>query len=200
MRCRSAVATATLATVVSAFAACGDELDRGASGAAAAAAAPASAAAAALAPPVMAGSLEITSVAVPEPVTGERTALYLVVRNPGDEADALRGLTSPAAGRAGLHRSEQEGGLSRMRAVDSIAVPAGGEARLAPGGFHGMLEALAAPLVAGDTLAVTLHFRGAGDVEVRALVVPYEDLDALYPPVTGAEGASGHADHGGEGR
>ena len=149
-------------------------------------------------PPVEAGSLAISSVAAPEPVTGERTALYLVVANRGETDDALEGIATAAAARATLHRTESRDGVSTMRPADAVPVPAGGEARLAPGGFHGMLEGLAAPLSAGDTVAVTLRFRDAGEVEVRARVVPYAELDALYPPAA-EPAAADHGSHGGGG-
>jgi copper(I)-binding protein len=57
-----------------------------------------------------------------------------------------------------------------MSPVDSIEVPAGGTAKLAPGGLHIMLFDLAAPLVEGDTLELTLEFEEAGDIEVAAPV------------------------------
>lgn len=149
-------------------------------------------------PAITSGPLEISRAVVPEPPAGDRAALYVTVRDRGDTGDALLGLASPAAARAGLHRTQTRGSMARMHAVDSVPVPAGGEARLAPGGFHGMLEGLASPLREGDTLPVRLRFRHAGDVEVRARVVSYDALDALYPP-SGAADASEHPIHGGTG-
>ncbi|MBW3535243.1 MAG: copper chaperone PCu(A)C [Gemmatimonadetes bacterium] len=177
---RSAMRTGAGVAAALALATCGGEAPA-ASEQVAGEADGASTAAGSATPAVSAGDLDVTSVVAPEPVTGDRTALYLVVRNRGGVSDALLALGAPPPVRAGLHRTLSEGGVSTMRAVDSVPVPAGGEARLAPGGFHGMLEGLAGSVQAGDTMALTLRFRRAGDVEVRALVVPYAALDALHP-------------------
>lgn len=147
-------------------------------------------------PPVEVGGLRVSRVVAPRPPAGERTALYLVVRDLAGAGDALVGLEADGVDDAGLHRTVEQDGRATMGPADSLPVPAGGEARLAPGGFHGMLEGLGRTLEAGDTLAVRLRFRGAGEVPVRALVVPYAALDALFPPP--GEPAA-HDGHGGEG-
>ena len=58
-----------------------------------------------------------------------------------------------------------------MSPVDRIEIPAGGQTKLEPGGFHIMLMNLAAPLENGSTIKVTLTFETAApqtvDVDVR---------------------------------
>lgn len=132
------------------------------------------------APSVRAGVLTIEDLVVAEPVTGERTVLYLTVRNPGDPGDALVGVEVEGVRGASLHRTEREGDVVRMRPVDEIAVPSRGEVRLRPGGDHGMLEGIAAEWSAGDTIMVRLRFRNAGVVEAPALVVPYAELPERF--------------------
>jgi hypothetical protein len=61
----------------------------------------------------------------------------------------------------------------RMRPVDAVEVPAGGEAVLEPGGLHVMLIGLKAPLEEGDSFALRLVFEDAGEVEV---VTTIEDI------------------------
>jgi hypothetical protein len=100
-------------------------------------------------------------------------AAYLTVRNGGDAADRLVGVASEVADRAELHSSVVQDGVMRMRPVDAVEVPAGGEAVLEPGGLHVMLIGLKAPLEEGDSFALTLVFEDAGEVEV---VTTIEDI------------------------
>jgi hypothetical protein len=118
------------------------------------------------------GDLVIESPWARESVT--RTgAAYLKVRNGGDAADRLVGVASEVADRAALHASVVQDGVMRMRPVDAVEVPAGGEAVLEPGGLHVMLIGLKAPLEEGDSFALRLVFEDAGEVEV---VTTIEDI------------------------
>jgi len=96
-------------------------------------------------------------------------AVYATIANRG-AADQLVGVSSEA-GTAMLHRSDQEGGVARMRMVSEVPIPAGGEVALAPGGTHIMLTGLAAPLAIGTDLPLTLRFAKAGPRTVRVAVV-----------------------------
>ena len=98
------------------------------------------------------------------------SAAYLVIRNATEEDDALVAVESDLADTIELHTVSMDGGIMRMRAVEDVPVPAGGEAVLAPGGFHVMLIGLHAPLVEGDTAALTLRFRSGRTLEVTAPV------------------------------
>jgi periplasmic copper chaperone A len=96
------------------------------------------------------------------------SAAYLVLHNASDEDDALVAVESTLADTVELHTVSMVGGIMRMRAVEDLAVPAGGEAVLAPGGFHIMLIGLHAPLVEGDTAELTLRFRSGRTLSVTA--------------------------------
>lgn len=82
------------------------------------------------------------------------------------EADRLIGFTSPACERPELHTHINDGGIMRMREVEGIDVPAGGEVRLEPGGLHMMLIGLTQQLVEGESISATLIFEEAGEVPV----------------------------------
>jgi copper(I)-binding protein len=111
-------------------------------------------------------------------------AVYLTVRNGGDQSDRLIRIASEVADRAELHASIVEDGVMRMRQVDAIEVPARGEAVLAPGGLHVMLIGLKAPLAQGGSIVLTLTFESARELEVTAMI-----KDIAY-------GGSGHGhDH-----
>ncbi|MBX9756541.1 MAG: copper chaperone PCu(A)C, partial [Pseudomonadaceae bacterium] len=51
-----------------------------------------------------------------------------------------------------------------------VGIPAGGEAKFAPGGNHLMLFGLQKPLVAGERFPLTLEFEKAGKVEVEVVI------------------------------
>jgi copper(I)-binding protein len=98
-------------------------------------------------------------------------AAYVTIRNRGAAADRLVGVRTDAAEDAALHTSTvTSAGVAEMRPVDSIEIPPGGEAKLAPRGTHIMLMGLKAPLVAGKSFPLTLEFARAGAVEVEARV------------------------------
>lgn len=62
------------------------------------------------------------------------------------------------------------GGGMTMRPVESIPLPAGGEAELKPGGLHVMLLELVDPLEEGSTIALTLELESGETIEVDAEV------------------------------
>ena len=101
---------------------------------------------------------------------GENSAIYLVLRNGGSEADALVGARAPVAEVAELHRSQMRDGVMRMEHVAELAVPAGETVTLEPGGYHIMLMQLTQDLAPGDRFSVTLAFTQAGEIEVPVVV------------------------------
>ncbi|HZH46134.1 MAG TPA: copper chaperone PCu(A)C [Roseococcus sp.] len=100
---------------------------------------------------------------------GGQGAGYLTIRNAGP-ADRLLAASTPAAARLELHNVERDGEVMRMREVAAIPVPARGSVTLQPGGLHLMLIGLTAPLVAGETIPVTLRFERAGEMRVMLAV------------------------------
>lgn len=104
------------------------------------------------------------------PLAGRPGALYLQIENAGPEDDALVGLATPVSEMPMLHESVTKDGVTSMPHVAAVPVPAGATVQLAPGGYHGMLMGLAAPLKEGETFPVTLTFQKAGAVEVTVTV------------------------------
>lgn len=103
---------------------------------------------------------------------GRPGVLYVSIRNAGAAADALVGLSTPAAGAAMLHETVVKDGIASMPHAMSVPVPAGQGVQLAPGGYHGMLMGLTAALKEGDSFPVTLSFEKAGEVTVNVDVLP----------------------------
>ena len=119
-----------------------------------------------------AGELEIDHPwARPTVSVQKNGAAYLLVRNHGATDDRLLGARSAEAERIELHDSTVTGdGVARMREQEGLVVPAGGEAKLAPGGLHLMLVNLKTRLFEGTTFPMTLVFERAGEVLIDAMV------------------------------
>jgi periplasmic copper chaperone A len=97
-------------------------------------------------------------------------AIYFSIKNTGSTADRLLSVSTPAAARVEIHESRQSQGMMQMREVSSVDCPPGATVTAAPGGLHVMLLGLAAPLAAGSDLEVSLHFRDAGVLTLKAPV------------------------------
>jgi copper(I)-binding protein len=81
--------------------------------------------------------------------------------------------SSPVATSVEVHEMKMEGDVMRMRAIESLALPAGQRVDLKSGGYHMMLLGLKQPVKAGDTVPLTLVVEDAAgkreNVDVRAV-------------------------------
>ncbi len=79
---------------------------------------------------------------------------------------------SPVAGVVEVHEMAMDGGVMKMRAVPSLALPAGKAVELKPGGYHVMLMDLKRQVKDGDTVPVTLVVEGKDgkrqNIEIKA--------------------------------
>ena len=76
----------------------------------------------------------------------------------------LVGAASPGCGALMLHRSVNDSGQERMEMVDSVPVPAHGEVKFAPGGYHLMCMSPTAEAARGRSVPVTLRFKDGGSL------------------------------------
>ncbi|MDP1778007.1 MAG: copper chaperone PCu(A)C [Brevundimonas sp.] len=105
----------------------------------------------------------------PTPVGRQMTGCYLTLTTA--TADRLVSASSPDANMVQIHESRIESGMMMMNELrEGLALPAGETVALAPGGNHLMLLGVNEPLVAGDTVALTLTFATSAPVEVTATV------------------------------
>jgi copper(I)-binding protein len=103
-------------------------------------------------------------------------AAYMTIQG-GKESDRLVDARSDRAAMVHLHTVEEQGGVSKMRAIEAVEIPAGQRVSLAPKSTHVMLMGLDGPLVAGQTFVVTLRFAKAGEQPVTVTVKPATATD-----------------------
>ncbi|NJJ56136.1 MULTISPECIES: copper chaperone PCu(A)C [unclassified Pseudomonas] len=104
------------------------------------------------------------------PAVAPTAAAYFVLKNQGSEADRLLSATTRVAGRAELHEHVHAGGAMKMQQVMSVEIPAGGEVKFEPMGYHVMLLNLKQQAKAGEHFPLTLIFEKAGALEVDVVV------------------------------
>ncbi|GAB3486113.1 copper chaperone PCu(A)C [Azotobacter salinestris] len=97
-------------------------------------------------------------------------AVYFTVKNGSQTADRLVDASTPSAAKTELHTHLRVGEVMRMQRIDAIAIPAGTEVKLEPGGHHVMFFNLKRPLAAGEHFPLTLEFEKAGKVEIEVEV------------------------------
>lgn len=98
------------------------------------------------------------------------TAVFLTLQNAGSTERSILSGKADVGDTLELHEMKRENGMMRMSPVRAIAVPAGGQVELRPGGLHLMLFGLKQPLVVGDTVRVTLTMDDGTRVQVAAPV------------------------------
>jgi copper(I)-binding protein len=107
----------------------------------------------------------------PLPPGMKMTAAFGTFRNPGPEAIELVSFSSPVFGDVSLHRTELVDGVSKMRGVKALIVPAGDAVELAPGGYHLMLMMPVTALNPEQPLVVLMT---AADGSQFAFEIPFE--------------------------
>ena len=101
---------------------------------------------------------------------------YVVLYNDGAKPLALTGADTAAYGEAMLHESSSTGGVSRMRTIDALPIPAHGTRTLAPGGYHLMLMDAKHPVHPGTKIRITLKFDDGSTLPVDFLARPASAL------------------------
>lgn len=108
----------------------------------------------------------------PSPMMAEMGAVYMVIVNNGNEADALVEVTSSIAKTVEIHQTVQEGDVMKMQPVPGqrLEIPAHGTVELKPGGYHIMLIGLEHPLQPGENITLTLRFEQSGEMTIEVPV------------------------------
>lgn len=102
---------------------------------------------------------------------GENGAAYFVIKNGTVSDDTLLSVSSEIALATEVHMSMMDGnGVMSMQMQEALAVPAKGKVEFKAGGLHVMLVSLIRDLKVGDTITLTLNFKGAGSVVIEVPV------------------------------
>jgi len=108
------------------------------------------------------------------------TGAFMKLTSPTDAA--LIAASSPAAKQVEIHEMAMVNNVMRMRPVAELALPAGKEVALKPGGYHVMLMGIERQLKQGDVVPITLTIRGKdGKTQTVEVKAPVRDLTASAP-------------------
>jgi periplasmic copper chaperone A len=120
------------------------------------------------------------------------TSAYMTLVNPGEGTVQLTSVECPGAGIVQLHEMVMQRGELVMQEVEGgIPIPAAGQTRLTPGGYHIMLMKLGQDFAVGDEVSLTLRFSDGGSLVVHAPVKRYDAAKDLYhSPVPTATASS----------
>lgn len=104
--------------------------------------------------------VEVTNAWMRPTVEGQMgTGAFMTLR--AKEPMRVVGATSAVAGVVEIHEMTLQNNVMRMRAIESLALPAGQAVELKPGGHHVMLMDLKRALKRGEKVAVELHLETA---------------------------------------
>ena len=118
---------------------------------------------------VKVGNLSIDDVWARTGQPGQVSAAFMEIKNKG-AADKIVSANCDCAKATELHTMTMADGKMIMAQVPAMDVPANGELKLKPGGYHIMLIGLNRPLVAGEMLPIKVKFEKAGEVTLEAKI------------------------------
>jgi copper(I)-binding protein len=121
------------------------------------------------------------------PPAAMTTGAFMVLKNTGDKPVRLLKAESSVAKSVELHTHLNDNGVMKMRQVQGIDIPNGGETALKPGSFHIMLIDMKAPLKEGDTVNFALGFDDGSVKQIAATV--------KKPEAPAAEAKHDHSQH-----
>jgi len=100
---------------------------------------------------------------------GKATGLFFKIENNSDKADTLYKAEFDLAGKVEIHETYDAGNdMMGMREVEMIVIPAKSSFELKPGAHHVMLMKLKQDIKKGDEGEITLFFRQAGEIKIKA--------------------------------
>lgn len=102
-------------------------------------------------------TVQITDGWVRETNPGQAVGAAYMTITSKDDAE-LVAIESAITTNIEIHHMQIDKGVMKMRMLETLPLPANQAVKLAPGGLHIMLFDLKAPLKAGQTIPLTLHF------------------------------------------
>ncbi|WP_456464248.1 copper chaperone PCu(A)C [Persephonella sp.] len=104
------------------------------------------------------------------PPTAKNTALFMVIKNVGDDPDTLIGVKTDISKMVSIHKTVNQNGVMKMVHVDKLTIPPNSKVELKPGGFHIMIMGLKRGLKIGENVKFTLIFEKSGRIILEAPV------------------------------
>ena len=99
-------------------------------------------------------------------------AVYLTLRNTGEEAVTVTGLATPLAMISEIHQTTTNAnGVSSMAPAGEITIAPRESVALEPGGLHAMLMRLQEPMREGESFPLTLMFSDGGELTVEVPIL-----------------------------
>ena len=125
------------------------------------------------------GDLVVADAYAPAPAAPDVGSLYFTVINQGSQPETLLVVETSAGGTASLHEMTHVDGAMRMSPTGPFSIAPSDTLRMAPGGYHVMIEQISSRPVVGDTLDVALTFSHTGRIELRVPVLTYTEVARL---------------------
>lgn len=101
------------------------------------------------------------------------SGVFMMLKNSGDADHAIVQVSGSVAQAVEMHGHQNDNGMMRMRPVEKITIPAGGQAMLQPGGLHVMLIGLNKVLEEGGMVHIELTFE---DGSKKMLMAPIKSV------------------------
>ncbi len=98
------------------------------------------------------------------------TAFYCTVINNGDQPDTLYKASAGISDDVEIHETYSRGDMIGMRPVKNLVIAPHDSIMFKPGSYHVMIMNLKQDLSSGQTQDVSLFFKSAGKVSVKAKV------------------------------
>ncbi len=103
-------------------------------------------------------------------VPGNPGVLYFTIQQDSGAPGTLAAVHVDGAGRAEMHETKTEGGVTSMASVNAVTFGPGKPAEFKPGGYHVMLFELSGTLKAGKETEITLTLANGDKVSTFAAV------------------------------
>jgi copper(I)-binding protein len=101
------------------------------------------------------------------------SAAFMKIRNASGEDLQIVSAKADVTTKVELHDHLKEGDVMKMRKIESIKIPAGGEVELMPGGKHVMLLDLGMGLEEGKNIELTLILSNGSEITIE---VPIKEM------------------------
>jgi len=105
-------------------------------------------------------------------------AVYAQLSNQSPQSVTILNISTPVARVAQVHETTESNGMMRMRHVDPLALAAGTDVDLTPGGMHIMLMGLTQPLTLGMEFDVTFALTDGQQLRLAVVVGAVDQLEA----------------------